>query len=391
MALSIQMTANPDVLSLDGASQSQVRILARDENGQPKAGVLLRAEIVVDGVSVDYGNLSARTRTTDSNGVATFTYTAPMSVGNDVPTVQLTVTPEGAGYEDAASHIRRVVTIRLVQPGVIGAAPTADFSSSPPSPSAFQDVRFDASASNGGLGSTITSYVWDFGDNSSGTGVAPTHRYTVSGVYQVKLTVTNSSGLSHSVTKSLTIGAGAAPTANFVFNPTNPTVGSTVFFNGSTSTAGTGHQIVRYDWDFGNGTRRSGVSTSTSYATAGIYNVVLTVTDEVGQTAQIVKTVTVGASTATANFTFSPGDPTAGTTVTFNASSSTGEAGNSITRYQWNFGCSAAQCTTTTFTSTTSAIATTVYTMPFTYTVTLTVTDSKGKTATATQDITVAP
>ncbi len=54
LALSLAITANPDVLSLDGASQSQVRIVARDENGQPKANVLLRAEIVVNGVSVEY-------------------------------------------------------------------------------------------------------------------------------------------------------------------------------------------------------------------------------------------------------------------------------------------------------------------------------------------------
>ena len=131
MALSLAITANPDVLSLDGASQSQVRIVARDENGQPKANVLLRAEIVVNGVSVDFGSLSARTRSTDNNGVATFTYTAPPMVGSDAPSIQLFVTPEGAGYDDASSHLRRTVTIRLVPPGVIGAVPLADFSFTP--------------------------------------------------------------------------------------------------------------------------------------------------------------------------------------------------------------------------------------------------------------------
>jgi PKD repeat protein len=392
MALSLQLTANPDVLSLDGASQSQVRIVARDSSGQPKSGVLLRAETVVDGVAVDYGSLSARTRTTDGSGTATFTYTAPEMVGNDVPNVQVSITPEGAGYEDAASHIRRLITIRLVPPGVIGALPNADFTSSPPNPAAFTDVRFDASASSGGLGAAITSYVWDFGDNSSGTGVAPTHQYSLPGAYQVKLTVTNSSGLSHSVTKAITIGAGAAPTANFVFSPNSPSVGVSIFFNGSSSTAGLGHRIVQYDWDFGNNVRRSGVSVSNSYSAAGVYNVTLTVTDEVGQTAQIVRAVTVGASTAVASFTFSPGDPSAGTLITFNASSSRGENNNSIRRYQWNFGCSApAQCTTATFTSTTSATVTNTFNVPFTFVVTLTITDSQNKTATTTQEVTVAP
>jgi PKD repeat protein len=392
MALNIEITASPDVLSLDGASQSLIRIVARDPNGQGKSGVLLRAEVVVNGAPVDYGTLSARTRTTDSNGVATFTYTAPNTVGEDLENVQLSITPEGAGYEDAASHVRRTVTIRLVQPGVIGAAPTADFSSSPASPLAFTDVRFDASASTGGLGATITSYVWDFGDNTSGTGVAPVHQYSLGGVYQVKLIVTNSNGLSHSVTKAITIGAGAAPVANFIFSPAIPSVGVNIFFNASSSTAGAGHRIVRYDWDFGNNVRRSGASVSNVYSTAGTFNVTLTVTDEVGQTAQIVRAVNVGASSATASFTFSPGDPTAGATITFNGGASKGEANNSVTRYTWNFGCSApAQCSAATFTSTTSATATVVYNLPFTYTVTLTITDSGGKTATTTQEVTVAP
>ena len=46
MSLSLAITANPDVLSLDGASQSQITIEARDANGQPAANVPLRVEIV---------------------------------------------------------------------------------------------------------------------------------------------------------------------------------------------------------------------------------------------------------------------------------------------------------------------------------------------------------
>jgi PKD repeat protein len=389
MALSLAITANPDVLSLDGASQSQIRIVARDENGQPRANVLLRAEIVVGGTSVEYGSLSARTRSTDSNGVATFTYTAPEMVGSDAPTVQVFITPEGAGYEDAASHTRRVVTIRLVPPGVVGAVPSAAFSFTPASPAAFSNVRFDASASTGGLGSTITGYTWDFGDNSSGTGVVATHQFSAPGVYQVKLIVTNSSGLSSQTVQPVTVGAGSAPAADFLINPTTANVGETVFFNGTVSSAGTGHSIVRYDWNFGDGNRRSGSNVSHVYSVAGTYNVMLTVTDEVGQTAQAVKTVSIGGSPATAVFTYSPTDPTVGTTLNFNASASKGEGTNTITSYAWDFGCTAGStCTKATGSGVT---ITNTYNTAFTYTVRLTITDSKGKTATTTQDITIAP
>jgi PKD repeat protein len=392
MALSLAITANPDVLSLDGASQSQIRIVARDENGQPKANVLLRAEIVVGGSSVEYGSLSARTRSTDSNGVASFTYTAPEMVGSDAPNVQVYITPEGAGYEDAASHTRRVVTIRLVPPGVVGAVPSADFSFTPASPAAFSNVRFDASASTGGLGSTITSYAWDFGDNVTASGAVTTHQFTAAGTYQVTLIVTNSSGLSSQVVKPVTVGAGSAPVADFLINPSSANVGETVFFNGTTSVAGTGHSIVRYDWNFGDGDRRSGSSVSHVYSIAGTYNVMLTVTDEVGQTNQIVKPVTIGGSPVTASFTFSPTDPTVGTTVNFNASASKGEGSNSIKTYEWDFGCSAAagDCSVSTRT-TTSPTTTNVFNRAFTYTVRVTVTDSAGKKATTTKDVTIAP
>ena len=54
-------------------------------------------------------------------------------------------------------------------------------------------VDFDASASSDPDGS-IDSYAWNFGDGESGTGVTPDHTYGSAGVYDVRLTVTDSSG-----------------------------------------------------------------------------------------------------------------------------------------------------------------------------------------------------
>jgi len=287
MSLSLTLTANPDVLSLDGASQSQVRVVARDENGQPKSGVLVRAEILVNGVPAEYGALSARTRTTDSGGATDFTYRAPAMVGNDVSSVQLSVTPEGAGFQDAASHFRRLVTIRLVAPGVIGIAPTAAFTFTPEDPLAFTNVIFDGSTSTAAVGAAITTYRWDFGDGSTGSGATALHQYSAVGTYRVTLTVTDTNGLSHtSAPQIVSVGPGALPTASFLFSPTGPLAGDTVFFNASASVAGTGHRIVSYRWNWGDGKPSStGVTRSHVFDTAGTYIVVLTVTDEVGQTA----------------------------------------------------------------------------------------------------------
>ena len=390
MSLSLAISANPDVLSLDGSSQTLITVDARDANAQPAANVPLRVEIIADGQSIDFGTISARTLVTGSNGRASFTYTAPAFLTGTIPDVQLSVTPTGS---DASTHIRRVVSLKLVIPGVITGPPVARFTYLPASPAAFSDVRFDGSTSTGGLGAVVTSYSWDFGDNTTGTGITATHQYSTPGTYLARLTVTDSNGASNqSAAQSVVVGGGAAPSADFITNPSSPLVGQTIFFNGSTSAAGTGHRIARYDWDFGDGTRRSGVSVSKAYTTAGNYSVVLTVTDEVGQTAQAVRSVAVGSSPATAAITFSPTNPRVNTTINFNGSDSRGEGSNSIVRYQWDFGCTVGtNCTRSTFTSTSSAAASTTYTAAFTYTVRLTVTDSKGKTATITQDLTIAP
>ncbi|WP_185995116.1 PKD domain-containing protein [Nocardioides campestrisoli] len=60
---------------------------------------------------------------------------------------------------------------------------------------------FDASASSDAEGPV--TYAWDFGDNTSGTGVSPTKVYSAEGAYRVTLTVTDSDRVTHSVTQDV--------------------------------------------------------------------------------------------------------------------------------------------------------------------------------------------
>ncbi|MFH1782581.1 MAG: S8 family serine peptidase [Candidatus Omnitrophota bacterium] len=62
--------------------------------------------------------------------------------------------------------------------------------------SAFIDatVTFDGSDSYDPDGS-ISSYAWDFGDDSVGSGITTTHEYSAAGTYTVTLTVTDNGGL----------------------------------------------------------------------------------------------------------------------------------------------------------------------------------------------------
>lgn len=86
-------------------------------------------------------------------------------------------------------------------------SPTASFGSG----SSGLAASFDASGSSDPDGS-VASYAWDFGDGSTGTGATATHTYAAAGTYSVKLTVTDNSGATGSVTKSVTVGAATTGT-----------------------------------------------------------------------------------------------------------------------------------------------------------------------------------
>ena len=140
----------------------------------------------------------------------------------------------------------------------------------------------------------ITSYLWDFGDGDGGTGVTSTHQFDAAGGYPVRLTVTDNNGRTGSVSQIVTVADGTPPTAIFVSSPTAPAPGQAVFFNATQSTAGAGHRIVSYRWNWGDGKPNSSSSTvSHTFTLAGTYVVVLTVTDEAGQVGRTTKDITV--------------------------------------------------------------------------------------------------
>ena len=69
-----------------------------------------------------------------------------------------------------------------------------------------QSVAFDGSASSDNEGA-IASYLWDFGDGTSGRGAIAQHSYNQPGSYIVTLSVSDEQGLSHSISHSITIEA----------------------------------------------------------------------------------------------------------------------------------------------------------------------------------------
>lgn len=301
-AQSIVVAASPDILSQDGASQSVITVTARGPNGEPLPNLSMNVEIRVGGVRAEFGSLSARNVVTGSDGRGTFVYTAPMSPAlslQDGTMVTIAVTPIGTDFGNASA---RSATIRVVPVGPVvppdGLAPYFTFL--PSAPMEQQQVLFQACADSSRpacapANNPIAEYDWDFGDGHGGSGRFQTHAYELAGSYTVTLEVSDSYGRTASSAQQVTVGAGAVPTASFVFSPSSPRANQTIAFNASASAATAGRRIVSYTWDFGDGTgpRGGGSAINYSYASVGSYNVTLVVTDDAGKSASVTVGVTV--------------------------------------------------------------------------------------------------
>lgn len=176
------------------------------------------------------------------------------------------------------------------------AAPTPVFVASPSSAAVLQNVNFVASGSSAAPGHSIVQYDWSFGDGatSSATSALSSHAYTATGTYTVTLTVTDDVGQTRTATSTLTVVNGL--TANFSISPTSQVITRTVNVNGGDSSTIAGATISSYTWDFGNGQTSTGVTASTTYATAGTYTIRLTIVDSAGRTATTTRTVTITAT-----------------------------------------------------------------------------------------------
>lgn len=181
---------------------------------------------------------------------------------------------------------RNIIIVVLVVVALVGGAgaylflhnnpPRADFTWT----AVNKHLSVDAfNSSDPDSGDYIASYTWTWGDGSPpsrSTGPSTTHDYQAVGLYNVSLTVTDSRGGTGSVTKVVAIRI--TPLAFFIARQDR----MTTTFDASGSNATAGASIVAYDWDFGDGSKGTGISPAHTYATPGRYTVTLTVTDSVG-------------------------------------------------------------------------------------------------------------
>ena len=173
-----------------------------------------------------------------------------------------------------------------------------------------------------------------------------------------------------------------APHAAFSAREDSPAV---VDFDGTNSRAGSyqnGGTITGYAWNFGDGSTGVGATPQHTYASAGTYTVLLTVTDSDGRTASTWKRVEVVAGSGnvapTALFTI---DDTADPQIDVDGTGSTDSDGT-IVSWSWDWDDGTANGSGSTASHT--------YTANGSYTITLTVTDNDGATDTYMLPVTVS-
>ncbi len=151
--------------------------------------------------------------------------------------------------------------------------PIAAFDVPAGAPLPAETVSFNGSqSSDAGL---IVAYRWTFGDGSTASGSRVAHAFAAAGTYEVALEIEDDAGLTDRLVR--TIRVDDPPIARLAA-PGEAFAGRPVTLDGTASSDA--HGLASWSWSFGDGTSGSGATTGHAYATAGTYQVTLTVRDD---------------------------------------------------------------------------------------------------------------
>ena len=212
-------------------------------------------------------------------------------------------------------------------------APVARFNAAPETGDAPLEVNLDATVSTDTDG-RIVSYNWKLGDGSNGEGAIFNYVYDEPGNYTLTLSIVDEQGETASTSKVISVNA--PPLASFTATPTSGSAPLLVTFDASGSEDVDG-DIVKYAWDFGDGTKGAGAQPSHTYTSTGVFEVSLHITDDKGSVKTTKDFIYVDVIPPQAAFSFSPDDATAPEELSFDASESQGGS-NEIVDYLWDFG-----------------------------------------------------
>jgi len=194
-------------------------------------------------------------------------------------------------------------------------------------PLQFTDISVD-------IDGTIISWSWSFGDGTTSTIRNPSHQYADDGVYLVSFTVTDNDGAENTTTTQSITVSNIPPLANFIYSPVHPTTSDPLQFN-DTSIDIDG-MITLWSWSFGDGTTSPLQNASHQYTKQGTYNITLNVTDDDGAHATKSTSIFVANTPPTANFMYTPLNPTTSDIIQFTDTST--DPDGTIIAWSWTFG-----------------------------------------------------
>ncbi len=138
----------------------------------------------------------------------------------------------------------------------------------------------------------IRNWEWNFGDGTFSTLQNPNKIYTQSGVYNIRLRITGSSGCVDSVLIPLTINVRTKP-VGAINSDTIACISLPVSF---TAIVQSQDAITGYDWNFGNSATASGQNVNYTYNQSGLYTVRLITRTSFGCADTAYRTVRVNIS-----------------------------------------------------------------------------------------------
>lgn len=127
----------------------------------------------------------------------------------------------------------------------------------------------------------IASWSWDFGDGGASTDQNPSNTYTTPGTFDITLLLVDANGCASNMSFPDMIESNDnAPTAEFTGDPLVSCLPPSGVDFTNTSAGGTGN--LTYSWDFGDGNTSADLNPTNTYNSSGLFDVSLTVTDELG-------------------------------------------------------------------------------------------------------------
>ncbi|MFH1321971.1 MAG: PKD domain-containing protein, partial [Bacteroidota bacterium] len=120
--------------------------------------------------------------------------------------------------------------------------------------------------------SNAVSWFWNFGDGDTSTLQNPVHLYNSSGSYPVYLTTTTAGGCSYTIVQIITVVTFGFDTDPYCEIPDTNFPANLNFFANTPD-------VDSWFWDFGDGSTSTLEDPSHNYATGGIYNITLIISD----------------------------------------------------------------------------------------------------------------